>query len=515
MSSAASYSPQRKTSHAPSWWSSFSRGHQRRLEDEIAIYRDLESALATKRQATNVQEKPGPSTKVSSPQIRAPRSPAASAEKRASGPSDNALAEAPKESPSTFTRETVYKESERNKKQDKPAKANRSNSDRDKPDQLPAEKRTERKSDEAAHKQQCSERNNNSPTTKGTRKVQFAVGTKKGASSSMAYSSSPNSSKDSYVDAPSTPRSTRATGPKPILKKRGSSGFKEPAKKDSVQPVVPDIDFDDFWSDDSDRASAVDVNEIPATVRPRGILKNRNPYARRSIDGVKSSQKSKLHGSSVSQHKSTRGRNPPHNLTFQDREQAKLSNSGPAAFGRGERLPSRTKRMSSTRRQGDDVWHGVNEYESTTDYPHYRSRSQAKAQDVRVNHALRQASYNSKVNSRSPSDSTSTPRSSHGRNARPGLGDDYQRRSNSVGPVFVFRASDAAMDEPDLIVSNQADLDAARREYRRHRKSSMSASGLHRGRHMETQAKRDRRRVSYYKADAGSETRSESEGSDD
>lgn len=361
MSSAKNYSPRRKTRHAPSPWSLFSREHQRQLEDEIAFYRDLESAMAKKRLAMNVQEIPRPSTNVSSPQIRG-SSGATSAEKCASGPSTNTLAEAPKESSSNLTKETdKNKTSGKSKKQDKPAKTKRSHSDSHKPAQSPAKERTERKSNEAAYKEQHYERNKSPPTTKGTRKVQFAVGTKKGASSPMAYSSSPNSSKDSYIDAPSTPPSTRAL--KPILKGKGeSSGSKDPAMKDRVQPIVTDIDFDDFWSDSSDGASAVDINEIPATIRPRGILKNRNPYARTSIYGVNSSQKSRPHGSSVSQHKSNRGRDPPRALGSRTESRFLRIREGCRAHG-GEQMISGMEPMST--RAGPTT-------------PHYRLRLKQK-----------------------------------------------------------------------------------------------------------------------------------------
>ena len=505
MSSAKTHSSRRKTRHAPSWWSLFSRDQHRQLQDEIRFYRDLESALAEKALVTKAQEKPPPSPNVSSPQIGGPTT---NPEKSTSAPLNNTLAEAAKETSSTISNSAAdkNKKSKRSKKQDKPAKTERAHPERHKADQLPAEERIERKSNQPAHKQQPYEHDKSPPTPREARKVQFAIGTKKAASSPMAYSSSPNSSKDSYIDAPTTSSSTRAKGLKPILKGKGeSSGFKEPAKKDT------DIDFDDFWSDDSEGASAVDINEIPATIGLRGILKNRNPYARAIIYGANASRQSRPHMPTGSQHKLTRGKAPQHSLTFQDREWAKHSSFGPATYGRGDQVPSHTKRMSSTRRQTDDI----HEHESTTDYVHQRPRSQAKAQDSRVKSALRQASYNKKLNSRSPSESPSTPRSPHARNERRRREDDYRRSSESVGPVFVFRPSDAAADEPDFIVSNQADLDAARRDYHRRQKSSTSASGSHRGRRIEAQTKRDRRRVPCYKDDPESETTSESESSDD
>ena len=510
----------RKTRYPPSWWSLFYALHTRRTEEELAYYRELEQALAKNILLANKQDIPVPTKNVVSPQTGGTEGPGdtiTSAEKPTSGPLNNTPDDAAQETSPDLTKESEKKS--KKDKQDKSTQTQPDYNDRHKADHLPAKERTGRKSNASAHKEQSSKRNKNSPPAIKTRSVQFAVGTKKGPPSPMAYSSSSNSSKNSYIEAQKTQPSGRAEGPKSILKgKEKSIGSKKPAMKEIFNSTITESDFDSFGSDSSDEASAVDINEMPASISPRGILKNRNSYAPASVYRATSSHRYKPPMLDRGQHKSTLSKASQPGPALKNRGREKHSGFHPATtyhVGRGEQIPAHTKRMTSMRRQGHDTWHRADELESTVDYTSSHLKSQAKAQDKRVDIGLRQARSNSKLNSRSPSDSLSTSESSRGRDESRQPEDDFQRPLSSGRPIWMFRASNAAADEPDFIVSNQADLDAARRGYHRRQKSSVTASGSHRGRRMEDKAKQGRGRVADYKSDSESETSSESGDSDD
>ena len=293
-----------------------------------------------------------------------------------------------------------------------------------------------------------------------TKRVHFTTDTKKEDGGSIASFPSPGSSNDSRTDLP--PKDLRCGARDPVFSSKGKSEAKraDPAHVPRL-PGGPlaESDFGDLWSDESDGGgSAIDISDFASVAmreeQPalRGILKTRArilPNTQNRAHLTRHSQ-TKLAQSHAPQRQIS-----PERLTFTSRnlERAKRSGYDPAfvhAIGR--------ERSSAKARE--QVKRGV----------------RTDAEDYRVDMALEQAKSNGNWNKRAsiinssdggPTRSRSPLMSTHSHR------DSTQSRSSSrLEPIFVFRPSDCDPNDPGIVVHTQAELDAARRDYYRRRRSS-------------------------------------------
>lgn len=395
----------------------------------------------------------------------------------ASASSGNTAADNPEK---TSSKDTNKPESTNKDKQKKPSKTQQQGPAKGHGVLLPRQKHSKKRS-KAIHQQEpyiCSQRPHQRRSEK---KVSFASRTKDCSVDLMEFSPGLDSSKDSRVDAPVQQPRSQYKATKPVFKANEGIG--------SYWTFGQDSEIDRWGFDDLETASAVDINEIPVFRGRKGILKKKVGTLRATNDRVAFSRSGR-----------PESHIPPPTIRDQ-RENHGYQRVSVYADSREE-----TKR---TRKATDPTWCCADEDESTTDYARARARNQAIIHDHRIDDALRQARYNAQRNSESPSSSPSPSRSMKGSNVW--FRNGKTKPWSSSEPIVIFRPSNAAADEPDVVVRSEADLNALRRGYARgHNSLSCSLSPGQRWSSLQTH--RSRGRAACDKPVYESEVSSDNEG---
>ena len=320
----------------------------------------------------------------------------------------------------------------------------------------------------------------------------------------------PNGSTDIYDNAPQGRPSTAAFSRRHARKGKPSLWGRD-------WPATANIETENVWWTDSDEASAIDVNDLPPltnrkVVTRKGILKKAAKCTQSYRGGAAPSRQSQVPG--LTGHPTRlSNRKAPLNFAFandghthhRDRKKPPHSNSkdGKAARLTGEKL----------HRQADDTWSGANEYEYENADHQVNSRNgqEIKAEDDRIDAALRQAQSNAKRNSKSPSSTPSQQRFFV--DDRNDAGRSKQKISRKDRePAVMFRQSFAHAEEPCLIMRNQADLASARESNPRRYSATSPRSYATGSRRDSNYEGKDRFRGKYYQSGYKSERFSENEG---
>lgn len=364
--------------------------------------------------------------------------------------------------------------------------------------QLPAKRQSKKEGNAPTWREQTPERNQTFEPAQRGRRVHFAMGVKKEDAGSRRSPPKLSSSNGSWIDPPSKGRPPGASDRKTGIKgKRDIDVSRSALKPDLTKSSQAVMDSDDILSDDSDsEGSAIDINDSYGAALPstqpalRGILKTRGPSHSTNRARIYLSTHSQSSNIAQSQAKPI----APGSLTFtrKDLERAKQSGYHPEAVQAiGHENQHRTSSKSRRRHKRDaspHSWSVASEYGSTVDRGDRRSEAQAKAEDDRVDTALKQARSNGKLNRRTTTLSSSgqgqfssrSPLKSTQRQSSSSHSSNSERQggtsSSRPEPVFIFRPSDSKENDPGIVVRTQAELDAARRDHHESRDSASSLS---------------------------------------
>lgn len=364
--------------------------------------------------------------------------------------------------------------------------------------QLPAKRQSKKEGSAPTWGEQTPEGNQTSEPAQRGRRVHYAMDVKKEDAGSRKRPSKLSSSNGPWIDPPSKGRPPGASDHKTGIKgKRDIDVSRSALKPDLTKSSQTVMYFDDVWSDDSDgEGSAIDINDSHGAALPsmqpatRGILKTRIPNHSTSRARIYSSTYSQSNKAAQSQAEARAPGSPT--FTRKDQERAKRSGYHPEvvqAIGHENRHgTSSESRRRHKRDASPHSWSVASEYGSTVDRGDRRSEAQAKADDDRVDTALKQARSNGKLNRRSTTLSSSgqgqsSPRSplkSTQRQSSSSHSSNGERQrgmsSSRPEPVFVFRPYDSKENDPGVAVHDQAELDAARKDHYENRDSASSSS---------------------------------------